>query len=748
MKRHGALIILLAVSALGLLAGCWGDSKDTSLNVGTVTTPAMVGSAQCANTCHAATVDILGEAIAATWTSTTHTVDFGVQCEDCHGGGGEHWGVGPIPYPNPSYATCAVTACHGGATPSTLGFADTKHANGNQIPDGSFSQITTSASSGRHIQECSVCHNPNQRFAFDSSGDMLKPSPVALPNPSVTCGSCHDGHQTADNTVTVKQRGNAKLYFPRFRPFIVNATGEQSDTGSLFRAAIFQPNGAVRSNGTLDNSSVIGTNNELSVERLCAACHTKGTYKNSGGATHQNDIYTEWKESGHGDRNAPAFAEFSANPPAYTNANTGLPFDLGTHQASYPVDMALPTFVTAGPATTSANAGNNGYACFKCHNGIGSTAYQDNVQGTAAAPVVFGDETVTCITCHNPHTDVTGNTKNTRKPIVMTEYTVRGGYSSSAVTAVGTLVGNVFLDGAAVPSTTGNATICVFCHQGRESGLTLFKQKLASGKSQTGNYFNQHYLGTGAMLWGHNGYEYTDNSTGTPQAKLYGAVTAHQQTNCNGCHMAAGSRSDVGGHTWRIVSEDDVVVSSATCNASSCHNTRVPTTNAASQLDNFFDNVVATVADYDQNGAVGGIAVEIAGLENRVLALLDNNGITYDDTAYPYFFKKGLAHTSTNAFTAWTRPTLKAAFNVNFAVKGLPSGPSQIGAPNRSAAVHNYRYLLQLLMDSYENLYNNTPGASGLGLPTPAAMLANRPTGTRSTVNYNPQAGGAYDPLQ
>jgi len=734
MKRQGVLFVLLALAAGALLAGCWGSSKDTSLDVAVAPTPAKVGSAQCTNTCHAATTDILGEAIAATWTSTTHTGDFGVQCEDCHGGGGNHWGVGPIPYSNPSAASCASAACHGLTNPTFVGFSDTAHANGNQTPDGSFSQISTSAATGRHIEECSVCHSPNQRFAFDSSDNLLKPNPDDLPNPAVTCGSCHDGHQVADNTTTVPQRANAKVYFPRFRPFIVNATGEQSASGSSVRASIFQANGAVKSTGTLDNTSVVGTNNELNVERLCASCHTKGLYKNSGGATHQKDIYTEWKESGHGERDAPAFAEFSANPTAYTNPNTGLPYGLGDHQSSYPFDMALTTTNVTGPATTAKNAGQSNYACFKCHHGLGSLAYQDNVEGTAAAPVLFGDATVTCITCHDPHTDVTGNTKNTRKPLVMSKY-------SSTQT---TFQGNVFFDNTAVPSATGNATICVFCHQGRESGFTLFKRRIATGTTVTGSFLNPHYLGTGAMLWARNGYEYTDNSTGTPVPKQYGYVSEHQETNCNGCHMASSTTSGLGGHTWKIVSDDDSAVNSTTCNAVSCHNGRVPTTNSAGQMDSFYDNVVATIKDYDGDGTVEGIAQEITGLENHLISLLDNNGITYNDASYPYFFIKG----TSSSFTAWTRPKLKAAFNLQYVIKGLPSGPSQIGQPNRTAAVHNYRYIIQLLMDSYENLYNNTSGASGLGLPTPAALTANRPSGIRDATNYNPQSGGAYDSLQ
>jgi hypothetical protein len=486
---------------------------------------------------------------------------------------------------------------------------------------------------------------------------------------------------------------------------------------------------------------VVGTNNELNPERLCASCHTKGKYKytkyNTSGSdvsdTHQTNVFSQYRESGHGNRNAPAFAEFSANPPAYTNPNDGLPYDLGTHQSSYPIDMALSTFSTAGPANTTRNAGRNNFACFKCHNGLSSLAYQDNVQGTSAAPVVFGDVTVTCLTCHDPHTDVTGQTKNTRKPVVMTEYTVRGGYSTSSVAKV-TFSGNVFLDNTPVPSTTGNATVCVFCHQGRESGLTLFKIRLAADNTLAGSFLNEHYLGTGAMLWARNAFEYG--------SKLYGQNTAHQTTNCTGCHMPENpsGRDDIGGHSWRIFSEADNVVNNTSCNVAACHNGRVPGTRAG--LFSFRDSVYDPTNDYDGNGVVEGIPEEIEGLETLLISLLDNNGITYSDTTYPYFLKKAPA---TGSFTAWTLPTLKAAFNLQYVIKGLPSGASQIGQPNPSSATHNHGYNIQLLVDSSTDLYNNTVSPNP-ALPLPSALI--RPAGTRAATNYDNPGSATYSSRQ
>jgi hypothetical protein len=747
MRKPYRLLGLGLLAGLSLLAGCGGGGGEKS------STPTRVGSATCTNTCHALSKDITGTQIAVAWANTTHTTDGDVQCEDCHGAGSLHMGVGDIAYPNPQAAQCEV--CH----TDKRGFDSTRHANSNPFngtnltsftgPDKFFFQGdalnsgtaeimgkpeflpdgVTPVTHAQHIEECSRCHNPNQRFEYsfaDGSGPLIVPDPNNMPDPpNITCAGCHDAHQP-EAKVKIAQRKDPAAY-PVFRKYFVNPTGEQNDNvpGTQFAASIYQPNGAVQPDGTVDYTKVVGRNNEISPERLCASCHTKGKYKYSQLATHQNNVYAQWLKSGHADRSGAPFAEFSANPSAYTNEATGHPYEVGTHRGTWPFDMSL---ITAGTtASTSQNGGYipegsttvaNAYQCYKCHNGIGSIAWQDNVQGTPKAPVIFGDVTVTCITCHDPHRDVEGQSKNTRRPAMMTNYSNYGV----------TIQGNFFLDKQPVPlEKTGNATICIFCHQGRESGLTLYKARLAPGATITGNFFNPHYLGTAAMLWGANAYEYPE--------KLYGVNVFHQTTgdaNCTGCHMGEVSSDGLnGGHTW--------TPNVASCNISNCHATigKVAAKPGTSSPDVEHYRSTSDTRNYtgDPGGASLSIAESIRVLQQKVIAQLNAQGVYYDDLNYPYFFKTAdpATHTSAgnpggvNNFTAWTPRLLKAAFNLSFAVKGLPAGAtSQANVPNASAAVHNYLYTIQLLLDSYENL---------TGSPIAGAT---RPTGTRPATLYGP----------
>src|SRR5208283_646058 len=324
------------------------------------------------------------------------------------------------------------------------------------------------------------------------------------------------------------------------------------------------------------------------------------------------------------------------------------------------------------------------------------------------ASVIFGDEPVICITCHGFHSNPTGTTDLVRVPTVMTDY-----YPSAGVNI--TIHGNVFLDNTPIPpvTQTGNGTICIFCHQGRESGLTLYASKLAPGTTITGSFFNPHYLGTAAMLWGHNAYEYAGQS--------YSVNAAHQGANCPTCHMDnATADNETAGHTWK----PNVV----TCNASSCHGGFNPmpakTGTSSPNVDIYRANFDTHNYTGDPNGATLSIAVSIQTLEQKLIALLQSKGVYYNDLVYPYFFTDA---TYTTGFTAWTPALYKAAFNVSFVVKGLPSSSiSAVTIPNASAAVQNFQYCIQLLLDSYADV-NGAPLAGAF-----------RPAGTRPAVVYGP----------
>ena len=140
----------------------------------------------------------------------------------------------------------------------------------------------------------------------------------------------------------------------------------------------------------------------------------------------------------------------------------------------------------------------------------------------------------------------------------------------------------------------------------------------------------------------------------------------------------------------------------------------------------------------DANGATQGIPQAVRSLQQKLIALLaaQTTPIFYNDLKYPYFFTSAAFTTS---FTAWTAPTYKAAFNLQFVVKGLPSSAtSQANVPNGSAAVHDHIYNIQLLQDSIANITGATLTANTWTDPGGIINGAFRPIGTRPATVYGP----------
>ena len=458
-------------------------------------------------------------------------------------------------------------------------------------------------------------------------------------------------------------------------------------------------------------------NMRTNTENLCGSCHTQGKHRYTAwgkkkdektwvdlSQTHNQDIMGQYRKSGHANIEAEAFENHSASK-------------YGSYQLVYPIDMSITetgredslrnkgnthfqltqtpnpenAYLVAPKNTTRAllpNDYNSNYECNQCHHGLGSIEYQMDRQGTEKARVLWGDATVTCLTCHDPHQDKNSTGKNIRVPIKIS-YNAR--FVDPAKNPRGGI--NRFMDGTVLPINLGDSIICLFCHQGRESGLSVYlrikgkvdpyaKPEQVIDPVNGVSFVNPHYLEGAAILWSRNAWEFFFDSV--PQTYSTGNPD-HQKLNCMGCHMSKASPDNTeGGHTWKPRIE--------TCQT--CH---------GSALKSFFS--VPASADYDGDGVVKSAFEEIGtinpdtGLLGQVKAALATKGIMYNPHRWPYFYA-----VTGGPFKAFNSNMLAATFNLAYAYRA-----------RNAVYVHNTKYIVQILQDSLRALGTTPKGVRPLG---------------------------------
>lgn len=299
--------------------------------------------------------------------------------------------------------------------------------------------------------------------------------------------------------------------------------------------------------------------------------------------------------------------------------------------------------------------------CVKCHAGAGLVEFLTTGKNETAiaAETVKG---IDCVSCHNE--------------------------ASANYTAV-TFPSGVVIDNL------GHEALCMTCHQGRESKVSVDAQiekfavsdldavvepiKDDAGKDVRFGVRNIHYFAAAATLYGsqaHGGYEY--------EGKTYDWVNGHIDgySTCTDCHDS---------HTLEVKADQ----------CAFCHD------GAATSEDFKNIRIISSVPDYDGDGNVEeGIFYELEGLQGELYAQLqayskDKTGaiIVYDAATYPYWFADADGDGAVNQadrknvnFTTWTARLLKAAYNYQVSIK------------DAGAFAHGNKYIIQLLFDSIEDL--------------------------------------------
>ena len=218
-----------------------------------------------------------------------------------------------------------------------------------------------------------------------------------------------------------------------------------------------------------------------------------------------------------------------------------------------------------------------------------------------------------------------------------------------------------------------DANLCLNCHQGRESTVSVNKTIGTVGAdevSDTLRFRNVHYFAAGATLFGTDAkgvYEY-DGQTYVGQFMHVDGFST-----CVDCHDSHG-----------------LGVKTATCKG--CHTT-----------DDVEVIRMSHKEDYDGDGDVAeGIYGEITTMADSLYAALvatatdGGNPIVYSSSAYPYFFAdangNGAIDEGEAAYATWTPRLLKAAYNYQYVQK------------DPGAFAHNGVYMIQVLYDAINDV--------------------------------------------
>jgi hypothetical protein len=216
-----------------------------------------------------------------------------------------------------------------------------------------------------------------------------------------------------------------------------------------------------------------------------------------------------------------------------------------------------------------------------------------------------------------------------------------------------------------------DANLCILCHMGRESTTSMnnaLRGKDIDVVDPAVRFKNIHYFAAGATLFGGDtmgAYQY-EGKTYVGQNLHAGEDGEGKMNKCTDCH-------DVHALEPKVES------------CETCHNTTNP------------EEIRETDVDYDGDGDVEeGIKGEVDTLAEALYAQMQtyaaaNGGpIEYNPAAYPYFFGA-----DGKQYATWTPRLVKAAFNYQYSQK------------DPGAFVHNPKYIIQILIDSIEDLGGN-----------------------------------------
>ena len=704
MMKLSALCASLTLAAA--IAGCGTSNKEGAISLDSV---AKVDEALCAQ-CHGAAIETLsGDEIYENYTESVHALKA-VGCQDCHGGGAQHNGIGPIPYAKPNDEQCK--SCHD--------------------DDGLVTKYQASAHKNAEMEDgeekCNRCHTHqgavlSAKFHFTGDKTVMDakvnaPGAIAEPEP-IKCNTCHETHKPQDLRIdsawnpstTVGGVTTGGDGYDQFRlctqcHTYTDATGKLAASGTAPTTKFYHNTAWYRIIGTThyDNPATPAVVEGYNLRTTgpdnsdpCFDCHGHESKTNTRPGRDAT-IHTDWANSAHGGKLLYAkYSTATANP--VTASRTGNP-TLYASQGVAQVDAVRAAGSIDNPNANNGAPGWTHYSwdktlkadgsdadsdpdkdradCQRCHTATGLSNYLSapttynplnndfsHLSGWTAMAGSGQNELLYCWGCHSN----AGN-GTLRNPGAITENYAAIINSTTGTTGTAATV--------TYPDAKGS-NVCMSCHLGREVGQNITNTTDADGDL---GFINSHYLAAGGTLFGTTGYEFADrdyvNRSSFKHDKIGSADAPGTGSNgpCVGCHMTTPNSHKFTNVTKNAAGEITAITSTACV---TCHSGNYALTPEALTTEE--EEYVAAL--------------------DALKATLASKGI-YFHNAHPYFYNG--ANGTGGAFTNWAgvygltewKNSMGAAFNFNL-LEHDPGGYA-----------HNRYYAKRLIWDSIDYIYDGT----------------------------------------
>uniref|UniRef100_C6E1L5 Polyheme membrane-associated cytochrome c n=1 Tax=Geobacter sp. (strain M21) TaxID=443144 RepID=C6E1L5_GEOSM len=732
--KYSAVIASLLMTAL--FAGCGTSHKEGNLTAGNV---AKVDESLCAQ-CHgSAREKLTGRVIYDDYKDSVHALQQ-IGCQDCHGGGAQHNGVGPIPFPKPDAAQCAT--CHDDEGLVTAHIAS-KHANA-ETEDGRA--------------KCNRCHTHegavlSAQFGFTGDGTVIAamvnaPGVITDPQP-IKCNTCHMTHKPqelridagwapsatvgiADNTGSDQYKLCTQCHT------YINPTGDLTGSGSAVSGTVQVGYHNTTWNRVIasthyDDPATPGTSAggiEGYVIRTkggdsCFDCHGHESKTNTNKtAAADATVHNEWAKSGHAGGILKVKLQAATDNPVDTTLPRTDP--VRVQQGLDQVDAVMAAKVTDVEAQawnhynwddTSTRGG-----CQKCHTSTGAANYMTAPTTYAAANNNFShlsnwnavggstqNEVLYCWGCHT-----NAGTGDLRTPgAIKADYKFQG-----------TL--------AQYPDVKAS-NVCISCHVGQASGNSITDLTVAANDFTNVSFVNSHYMAAAGLMYVKIGYtNFVPADTQVPGTTGTGIVsygqtltsTSDDTVDVDGAavkgklsstHRKLGTSAingDSHNTAFFVAGNLDSDGPCVTCHYAAGDHTLEMEQKAVDGVCSKCHEV-STVAELEEFIEEEGAVPFENAIDLALKALKDNYNISYNPAAYPYFYDDNIG----TAAKDWTRggaltaaeaeKLMGACFNINV----LKRDPA--------AHAHARTYARRLLYDSIDFLDDKT-----MNLSTGATALA------------------------